>query len=133
MAQLKKTTLFITHDLDEAIRIGHRIAIMKDGLIVQIGTPEDIVMNPADDYVREFVKGISKLKLVKAHSIMEPLDSHAGPLDGAPRADEGADLDQIIDLAVGTDLPVVITDSGADVGVVTKARLLRGIQGGKDG
>ena len=133
VAQLKKTTLFITHDLDEAIRIGHRIAIMKDGLIVQIGTPEDIVMNPADDYVREFVKGISKLKLVKAHSIMEPLDSHAGPLDGAPRADEGADLDQIIDLAVGTDLPVVITDSGADVGVVTKARLLRGIQGGKDG
>ena len=133
VAQLKKTTLFITHDLDEAIRIGHRIAIMKDGLIVQIGTPEDIVMNPADDYVREFVKGISKLKLVKAHSIMEPLDSHGGPLDGAPRADEGADLDQIIDLAVGTELPVVITDAGADVGVVTKARLLRGIQGGKDG
>ena len=70
VAHLKKTTLFITHDLDEAIRIGHRIAIMKDGVIVQIGTPEEIVMNPADDYVREFVQGISKLKLVKAHSIL---------------------------------------------------------------
>ena len=46
VAQLKKTTLFITHDLDEAIRIGHRIAIMKDGVIVQIGTPEEIVMSP---------------------------------------------------------------------------------------
>ncbi|MDU8945198.1 quaternary amine ABC transporter ATP-binding protein [Ovoidimarina sediminis] len=133
VAQLKKTTLFITHDLDEAIRIGHRIAIMKDGVIVQIGTPEDIVMNPADDYVREFVQGISKLKLVKAHSIMEPLASYQKPLDGAPRADHGADLDQLIDLAVNTDHPVVITDGGADVGVVTKPRLLRGIQGGKDG
>ncbi|GAB4539073.1 MAG: glycine betaine/L-proline ABC transporter ATP-binding protein [Ruegeria sp.] len=132
VAQLKKTTLFITHDLDEAIRIGHRIAIMKDGVIVQIGTPEDIVMNPADDYVREFVQGISKLKLVKAHSIMEPMESYSGPLDGAPRADEGADLDQLIDLAVNTELPVVITDGGQDVGVVTKPRLLRGIQGGKN-
>lgn len=132
VAQLKKTTLFITHDLDEAIRIGHRIAIMKDGVIVQIGTPEDIVMNPSDDYVREFVQGISKLKLVKAHSIMEPMDSYSGPLDGAPRADEGADLDQLIDLAVKSELPVVITDAGSDVGVVTKPRLLRGIQGGKN-
>ena len=131
VAQLKKTTLFITHDLDEAIRIGHRIAIMKDGVIVQIGTPEEIVMNPADDYVREFVQGISKLKLVKAHSIMEPLESYSGSLDGAPRADEGADLDQLIDLAVATDAPVVITEGGADVGLVTKPRLLRGIQGGK--
>jgi glycine betaine/proline transport system ATP-binding protein len=132
VAQLKKTTLFITHDLDEAIRIGHRIAIMKDGVIVQIGTPEDIVMNPADDYVREFVQGISKLKLVKAHSIMEPMERHQGSLDGAPRADEGSDLDQLIDLAVGTDLPVVITQDGADIGIVTKPRLLRGIQGGKN-
>lgn len=133
VAQLQKTTLFITHDLDEAIRIGHRIAIMKDGIIVQIGTPEDIVMNPADDYVREFVQGISKLKLVKAHSIMEPLESYtAGGLDGAPRADGSADLDHLIDLSVGTDAPVVITDDGVDRGVVTKARLLRGIQGGKE-
>ena len=132
VAQLQKTTLFITHDLDEAIRIGHRIAIMKDGLIVQIGTPEDIVMNPADDYVREFVQGISKLKLVKAHSIMEPLESYKRPLDHAPRADHGADLDQLIDIAVRTDHPVVITDGGVDVGLVTKPTLLRGIQGGKD-
>ncbi len=132
VAELRKTTLFITHDLDEAIRIGHRIAIMKDGVIVQIGTPEEIVMNPADDYVRDFVQGISKLKLVKAHSILEPLDSYDGDLTGAPRADEGADLDQLIDHAVGTDLPVVITANGQDIGLVTKPRLLRGIQGGKD-
>ncbi|MEO1307449.1 MAG: glycine betaine/L-proline ABC transporter ATP-binding protein [Pseudomonadota bacterium] len=132
VAELKKTTLFITHDLDEAIRIGHRIAIMKDGIIVQIGTPEDIVMNPADDYVREFVQGISKLKLVKAHSIMKPMDSYSGGLDDALRADHGADLDQLIDLAVQSEHPVVITENGQDVGLVTKPTLLRGIQGGKD-
>jgi len=72
-AELNKTTVFITHDLDEAIRIGNRIAIMKDGRIVQIGTPEEIVTNPADDYVRDFVEGISRLKLVFAHSIMESI------------------------------------------------------------
>ena len=132
VAQLKKTTLFITHDLDEAIRIGHRIAIMKDGVIVQIGSPEEIVMNPADDYVRDFVQGISKLKLVKAHSIMEPLSKFEGAKTDAPRADVGADLDQLIDHAVGTELPVIITENGRDVGVVTKPRLLRGIQGGKE-
>jgi glycine betaine/proline transport system ATP-binding protein len=133
VAQLKKTTLFITHDLDEAIRIGHRIAIMKDGVIVQIGTPEQIVTDPADDYVREFVAGISKLKLVKAHSIMEPIESANGAdLSQAPRADESADLDRLIDLSIGTELPVVITDGGAEVGIVTKPRLLRGIQGGKE-
>jgi len=136
VAQLKKTTLFITHDLDEAIRIGHRIAIMKDGVIVQIGTPEEIVINPADDYVREFVQGISKLKLVRAHSIMTPIDRFRAtderPLDDALRADVDADLDQLIDLSVETYSPIIITEDGRDVGVVDKARLLRGIQGGKD-
>ena len=128
--QLGKTTLFITHDLDEAIRLGHRIAIMKDGAIVQIGTPEEIVVSPADEYVREFVKGISKLKLVKAHSVMEPIHDVAGISEDAPRADESADLDELIEHSVGTDLPVVITEDGREIGLVTKPRLLRAIQGG---
>lgn len=132
VAQLKKTTLFITHDLDEAIRIGHRIAIMKDGVVVQIGTPEDIVMQPADDYVREFVQGISKLKLVKAHSIMRPLPATEDIPPDAMRADHDVDLDHLIDLAVKADAPIVITEAGQDVGVVSKKTLLKGIQGGKD-
>ena len=131
-AELQKTTLFITHDLDEAIRLGDRIAIMKDGAIVQIGTPEQIVVDPADDYVREFVKGISKLKLVKAHSIMEPVEKASQPLGDAPRADENADLDQLIDHSISTNLPVVITSNGKDVGFVSKPRLLRAIQSGKE-
>lgn len=127
---LNKSTLFITHDLDEAIRIGHRIAIMKDGVIVQIGTPEEIVTQPADDYVREFVQGISRLKLVRAHTIMEPLANGAAPAD-AIRVDGEQDLDSLIDVSVGSEGQLVVTDAGKDVGIITKTTLLRGIQGGR--
>ena len=72
--QMKKTTVFITHDLDEAVRVGHRIAIMRDGKVIQIGTPEEIVMKPADSYVADFVKGISRLKIIQAKSIMQPVE-----------------------------------------------------------
>ena len=134
--RLKKTTVFITHDLDEAIRIGDRIAIMKDGVIVQIGTPEKIVTEPADDYVADFVAGISRLKLVFAHSIMEPLEAYKAnghnSLDGAPRVAEDTDLDHLIDVAVETEGPMVVIDGDRkEIGVITKADLLHGIQGGK--
>ena len=134
--RLKKTTVFITHDLDEAIRIGDRIAIMKDGVIVQVGTPEIIVTQPADDYVADFVAGISRLKLVFAHTVMEPIDAYKAAggdnLDGAPRVREDTDLDHLIDVAVETDSPIVVTDADdKDIGVITKADLLHGIQGGK--
>lgn len=129
VAQLNKTTLFITHDLDEAIRIGDRIAIMKDGVIVQIGTPETIVMNPIDDYVREFVQGISKLKFVQAHSIMKPLNSVPDVPKAALRTTHDSTLDHLIDLSTQSDLPVVITDNSVDVGIINKTTLLRGIQG----
>ena len=132
-AELNKTTVFITHDLDEAIRIGHRIAIMKDGRIVQIGTPEDIVTKPADDYVKDFVEGISRLKLVFAHSIMEDINSYNGaPLDGAHRVPHGTDLDHLIDISTETDQPIVVqNDDGVDIGIIDKSTLLKGIQGGK--
>ncbi|MEM8950207.1 MAG: betaine/proline/choline family ABC transporter ATP-binding protein [Pseudomonadota bacterium] len=136
-AELDKTTVFITHDLDEAIRIGNRIAIMKDGRIVQIGTPEDIVTKPADDYVKDFVEGISKLKLVFAHSIMVPLDEYKASkptvdLTAAERTSHGTDLDQLIDITTTTDIPIVIQDDdGKDIGVIDKTTLLKGIQGGK--
>ena len=134
--ELNKTTVFITHDLDEAIRIGNRIAIMKDGRIVQIGTPEQIVTDPADDYVRDFVEGISKLKLVFARSIMTDINSYqparGEDLSVAPRTSDGTDLDQLIDIASQTDQPIVIqNEQGAEVGVVNKTTLLTGIQGGK--
>lgn len=133
-AKLGKTTVFITHDLDEAIRLGSRIAIMKDGRIVQVGTPEEIVMQPVDDYVRDFVSDISNLRFVHADSIMKPLAEYHGTedLSAAPRARHDTDLNGLVDISVETDLPVVISDAdGNDIGVVSKARLLRGIQGGE--
>ncbi|MCD7035494.1 glycine betaine/L-proline ABC transporter ATP-binding protein [Metabacillus sp. GX 13764] len=68
--QMKKTIIFITHDLDEALRIGDRIALMKDGEIVQIGTPEEIMTNPANDYVKRFVEDINLAKVLTAESVM---------------------------------------------------------------
>ena len=135
-AELHKTTVFITHDLDEAIRIGSRIAIMNDGRIVQVGTPEEIVTNPIDDYVRDFVEGISTLKLVYAHTIMQRIGEyqpHPGDdLEQAPRAVHDSNLSELIDLSTTTEQPIVITHDGRDVGVVDKATLLKGIKGGKD-
>ncbi len=133
-AELGKTTVFITHDLDEAIRIGNRIAIMKDGVIVQIGTPEEIVTNPIDDYVTDFVEGISTLKLIFAHTIMVKMDEYqferGDDLSKSPRTPHDTDLSGLIDLSATTDQPIVITDDGRDVGVVNKTTLLKGIKGG---
>lgn len=69
--QVKKTIVFITHDLNEALKLGSHIAILRNGEIVQLGTPEQIVMSPADDYVAQFVQDVSKAKVLAASSIME--------------------------------------------------------------
>ncbi|RKQ31277.1 quaternary amine ABC transporter ATP-binding protein [Oceanobacillus halophilus] len=68
---MKKTIVFITHDLDEALRLGDRIALMKDGSIVQIGTPEEILVNPANDYVEKFVEDVDRSKVLTAQHIMK--------------------------------------------------------------
>lgn len=126
---LRKTTVFITHDLDEAVRVGHRIAIMRDGRVVQIGTAEDIVMNPADDYVADFVAGISRLKVVRAHAVMQGLDqfnaSHPKPGPNAPRVNESATLSTLIELAIDGDSPILVEEAGRDVGVITRKDILR--------
>lgn len=80
--KMHRTIIFITHDLDEALKLGDKIAIMKDGVIVQIGTPEDILTNPADDYVREFVQDVNRVKIVTASTIMRRPDPIAFAKDG---------------------------------------------------
>lgn len=82
-SRMQKTIIFITHDLDEALRIGDRIAIMKDGEIMQIGTPEEILTDPADDYVKEFVQDVNRAKVVTASSIMKNPDTIISSKDGA--------------------------------------------------
>lgn len=132
---MDKTTVFITHDLDEAIRMGSRIGIMRDGEMVQIGTPEDIILHPKDGYVADFVQGLSRLKLVFAHRIMErpeTYDKSHGNLADAdtwPQAHPKADLNSLVSLIVGQQCPIAIRDNGKLAGVVTKDALLKGIQG----
>lgn len=70
--KLKKTIIFITHDLDEALKLGNTIVIMKDGVIVQQGAPEDILLNPANDYVKDFIGNVDMSKVITASSIAEP-------------------------------------------------------------
>lgn len=131
---MRKTTLFITHDLDEAIRIGDRIAIMNDGMLVQIGTPEDIVTSPANDYVADFVAGISKLNLISAGKIMEPVGSYqksglAPDMAEWPEAHPDQSLDDLITLSISTEHPLVVKFEGKPIGIVTKNALLSGIKG----
>ena len=82
-ARLQKTIVFITHDLDEALRLGDRVAILKDGLVVQIGTPEDILMDPADEYVRDFTQDVNRIRvLTAANAMYDPItvvDQRGGP------------------------------------------------------
>lgn len=109
-AQMAKTSVFITHDFAEAIKLGSRIAIMKDGAFVQVGTPEEIVLHPADAYVEEFTQDVPKAKVLTARTIMRPLNGHANgaELGNSPIAST-AKLDEMISILAATDqvLPVV--------------------------
>jgi len=120
--QLHKSIVFVTHDFEEAVRLGDRIAIMKDGMLVQIGTPEELVTSPADSYVEAFVKNAPKDKLVSIGKIMipgaggdsqdEPVDSRAVLADVADRI-----------LLSQKDLSVA-DEAGNIVGRVTRERLV---------
>ncbi|MDZ7755872.1 glycine betaine/L-proline ABC transporter ATP-binding protein [Rhodohalobacter sp.] len=81
-AEVNKTVVFITHDLDEALKIGDRIAIMKDGYVVQVGTPEEILTNPANDYVKAFVQNVDRTKIITANAIMRKAPTIQASKDG---------------------------------------------------
>ena len=136
--QMKKTTVFITHDLDEAVRVGHRIAIMRDGKVIQIGTPEQIVVNPADDYVADFVKGISRLKVVQAKTIMQEVESYEklnGKLEeNLQSVDEHELLSKLIEVSKSKDKPLVVKNNDQkNIGVITQSDLLKAVVEGGDG
>ncbi|WNL43155.1 glycine betaine/L-proline ABC transporter ATP-binding protein [Halomonas sp. PAMB 3264] len=80
--RMQKTTVFITHDLDEALSIGDRIVLLKDGEVVQIGTPEEILTKPADDYVRRFIEGVDRSRILTAESAMRPVRTSIRDTDG---------------------------------------------------
>ncbi|WP_343211047.1 quaternary amine ABC transporter ATP-binding protein [Archangium violaceum] len=87
-SKMNKTLVFITHDLDEALKLGSRIAIMRDGAIVQLGTPEEILTRPANDYVRAFVQDVDRTRIITAGAIMERPEVMLSPQDGPALAVE---------------------------------------------
>ncbi len=120
---LQKTIAFITHDFDEAIRLADRIAIMNEGRIVQIGTPEELVTQPADDYVANFTRDVAREKLLTVASIME------APADGEALSDTAVrQTDKVADVArriIDSELPLRVTEGdGRVIGAVGRAHVL---------
>ncbi|MFT5182259.1 MAG: glycine betaine/proline transport system ATP-binding protein [Alphaproteobacteria bacterium] len=121
-AELNKTIVFITHDLDEALRIGDSIAILRDGEVIQQGDPQSIVLNPADDYVADFVKDINRGKVIKVATIMRPpTDEAEGPAVAA-----GMLLDDVarIMTSEGAGWACVVGASGEVIGAVSTADVM---------
>jgi glycine betaine/proline transport system ATP-binding protein len=121
-----KTMVFITHDLPEALRLGDRIAIMRDGRVVQLGTPEDLVGSPADEYVANFVRDIPRSHVLTLRWIMR--DAQVGENDG-PRLDVSTTVRKAVPVIADSERPVCAVENGRVVGVVDKAAVLTAIAG----
>ena len=120
---LNKTIVFITHDFNEAIRLADRIAIMKDGVIDQIGTPEELVLNPATDYVEEFTKGITRSKVLTAKSIMRMIKKTG--TSNALQIPHDAIIETIAaDVMANQGNTQVIDPSGKPIGLLTHEAIL---------
>ncbi|MDE3176488.1 MAG: glycine betaine/L-proline ABC transporter ATP-binding protein [Pseudomonadota bacterium] len=115
-AEIKKTIVFITHDLDEALRLGDKIAILRDGSIVQQGDSQEILLNPADDYISRFVKDVNRGRFIKVDAVMKP---GGGP--GLPQLGSGATLEAAARemTAGGFDEAVVVEAGGKPLGRIT--------------
>jgi glycine betaine/proline transport system ATP-binding protein len=116
---LHKSIVFITHDFEEAIRLADRIAIMKDGAIIQIGTPEELVLNPATDYVEEFTQGIPRARVLSAGALMTAVGTaeFAGEVEAEAAID--TQLEQILNAARGA-VFAVVNAQGETVGALTR-------------
>ena len=124
--ELHKTIIFITHDLDEALKIGDRIAILRDGSMVQDSDPQEIIMNPADDYVSDFIKDINRARVIQAKSIMTPTKTKSpGPI-----IEESMVLEDILQImSDDPSKPVTIKNSrGSIIGKIEMANLIEGMK-----
>jgi glycine betaine/proline transport system ATP-binding protein len=119
---LHKTIIFITHDFDEAIKLADRIAIMKDGLIIQVGTPEQLVINPATNYVKEFTNDILRSKVLTASSIMEKMNNKT---NNYIKINEKSVVENFAaDLIDNNKNALVVNDENKEVGVITKEKVI---------
>ncbi len=121
--ELKKTMIFITHDLMEALKLGNRIAIMKDGAFVQVGTPEEVVAHPANSYVADFIRDVPRAHVLTARTIMEPASSGNGQAYGTDISPDTV-VQDLLPLVVNSDLPLRVTEGDVMIGVVDRTAVL---------
>ena len=122
---LRKTMIFITHDLAEALKLGDRIAIMKDGRFVQVGTPEEVVAHPADDYVADFTRDVPRAHVLTARSIMRPANGDA-PSTG-PTIEATAIVQDLLPMFAEAEVTARVVDDGAVIGVVDRRAVMRAL------
>ena len=128
-SELKKTILFITHDLDESLKLGDHIGILNAGKLVQVGTPIDIIMNPADDYVAAFVKDVNRAKVIKAKVIMIPANQFNGSKNlNMIKINEDSFLDEFLSKICLTAATVEVVDKNGNVkGYITDKELSKAL------
>ncbi len=128
-SRLKKTMVFITHDFLEAIKMGDNIMIMRDGAVSQMGTPEEIVANPADKYVADFTEDVPRYKVLSAGKVMRAVDKK--PLmDNVPSVSVSAKIEGLIDSVADTDTPLAVVDEqGMVCGEIDRAIVMKSMKG----
>ncbi|MER6181145.1 glycine betaine/L-proline ABC transporter ATP-binding protein [Streptomyces sp. NPDC001652] len=122
-----RTMVFITHDLNEALKLGDRIALMRDGRVVQLGTPEEIVGSPADDYVREFVRDVPREQVMTVRTAMRT--ASAAEQGNGPAVAPDATVSEAIEAVARAGAPARVVDEGRCVGVVDSDALLGVVAG----
>lgn len=122
---LKKTIVFITHDFDEAIRLADRIAVMKDGMIEQIATPEELVLNPATEYVADFTRHVARAKVIRAQSRMEPATASRFAGDVA----HDATIETIADQVERAHAPLRVMRDGVVIGQISARAVINVLVG----
>ena len=124
-SELKKTIVFITHDLDESLRLGDHIGILNSGKLVQVGTPEEIIMNPADDYVKAFVKDVNRAKVIKAKIIMKNLnESENIDKSNVIKVNEDQFIEEFLPQIVCSDSNCEVVDKNGNIkGYITNQEL----------
>ena len=129
---LNKTILFVTHDFDEALRLADRIAIMKDGIIEQLDTPANIVLNPATEYVRKFTEEVPREKVLKIESVMDPVDDNAELSD--LQVSKDAIIETVAEEVLSQQKPVaVLDDDGKTIGLLNCSTILHILFGDRSG
>ena len=129
---LNKTILFVTHDFDEALRLADRIAIMKDGVIEQLDTPSNIVLNPATEYVRKFTEEVPREKVLKIESVMDPINELEQLSD--LKVSKDALIETVAEKILNQEKPVAVIDSSnKTIGVIHTSKVIHVLFGGKAG